>query len=413
MTSIARYLPKSLPTLSGPLFLLAAFSLLSMQGVIPLYSLSILASGLILSSLFGLYALTVIIPFTAWAFFEILPLDPWSIGLFFAVTVAFFQIAVADTVPDTEIIEKEELLKERYTHTLHEKEALNTELEKQVKSLSLELGKLRLELDAQEKVLDLARAEVSSLLKLKEAVDQEKNALEIRFSKAEEKLHELESVKKALQASNLSVREKEAEIKTLNGKIDELESSYPDQEAIKQAIVHEMTEHIESIEKEKALLESTVAKLQGDYEEAKSHHEIAFAKAITELEVIKSKQEDTIAKLEEELSQTKEALNQAQNPTIEPGEVNPAQFSKLQGMYKQLREQFEEKNHILESTRKELFHTSERAEILQKELAELHLNGKGLPEYLENVQKLEQDKDKLSAEIIRLEELISSLISRK
>lgn len=406
MISIARFLPRSVPLLLGPLFLLAAFTLLSMQGVVPLYSLAILASGLLLAALLGVYALAIIIPLTGVMFYQLLPLDLWTVGLFSAVSLAFVQTALADSMPDAELVEKEELLKERYTHTLHEKEALNLELDKQLKVQSLELGKLKLEVDSQEKVLELARLEVTALLKEKEEVQKERASLEINLAKLEEKLFEAESVKEALKESNQALREKTETVKELQAKISELESSYPDQEAIKQAIIQEMAEHIESLEKEKSLLESTLSKLQGELDDTRNLNDNIIETLKKELEETKKASVNTLQLLKKE-------LEEAKNPSFENIEVNPAHFSKLQGMYKQLREQFEEKTLLLDQTRKELFHTSEKAEVLQREIAELQLQGRGLPELLEQLNNLDNHKTNLEAEIVRLEELISNLISRK
>lgn len=405
MISIARFLPRSVPLLLGPLFLLAAFTLLSMQGVVPLYSLAILASGLLLAALLGVYALAIIIPLTGVMFYQLLPLDLWTVGLFSAVSLAFVQTALADSMPDAELVEKEELLKERYTHTLHEKEALNLELDKQLIQ-SLELGKLKLEVDSQEKVLELARLEVTALLKEKEEVQKERASLEINLAKLEEKLFEAESVKEALKESNQALREKTETVKELQAKISELESSYPDQEAIKQAIIQEMAEHIESLEKEKSLLESTLSKLQGELDDTRNLNDNIIETLKKELEETKKASVNTLQLLKKE-------LEEAKNPSFENIEVNPAHFSKLQGMYKQLREQFEEKTLLLDQTRKELFHTSEKAEVLQREIAELQLQGRGLPELLEQLNNLDSHKTNLEAEIVRLEELISNLISRK
>ena len=111
MTSITRLLPRTSPLFLGPLFLLASFFLLTFKTVSPLQTLMLLGGGLAITVLGGLRALVLVIPFTAYAFYTLLPVSLWSIGVFALTTVAYLQSALAIDEQSEEIDSKEEILK--------------------------------------------------------------------------------------------------------------------------------------------------------------------------------------------------------------------------------------------------------------------------------------------------------------
>ncbi len=368
MATILNILPRTSPLFLGPLFLLSAFFLIMLQGVDPLKPFLLLSSGLAITVLGGVRSLFVLIPLLAFSFYTLLPLNLWSLGLFFLVSFSYIQSALALTDQDEELRTKEGLLKERYVHSLHEKEALNVQIAKELSEKSIGYLHAKDENKTLSKTLEIARNELKNLTSEKEALLREKTAYLKQIGDLEAKAEDYDHVKEALKASNLSLREKDLELATLNQKIEQLELTIPDQEAIKQVIVREMNEHIETIEREKSLLESTVSRLQGELEEW-----------------------------------------QASSETI----INPSEHRRLQGMYNQLREQFEEKTSLLSETRKELFQVQEQAHLLSKQLNEYHLTGEGIPQLTTEIAHLLAQQEEARTEINRLEELISSLITRK
>lgn len=140
-------------------------------------------------------------------------------------------------------------------------------------------------------------------------------------------------------------------------------------------------------------------------------------------ENIGSKEKIEILKLEKEELQTKLSYAEASlasqisdNKTLEPSisQSNPIEFEEVQkalkrteGLYKQLRLQFEEKTKILELTRRELFIMEGKWLTLQKEKEFSEVEQIEF-EYIENVLSMQQKIiEDLEEEIFNLEELIS------
>lgn len=368
MATILNILPRTSPLFLGPLFLLSAFFLIMLEGIDPLKPFLLLASGLAITVLGGVRSLFVLIPLLAFSFYTLFPISLWSLGLFSLVSVSYLQTALALTDQDDELAAKETLLQERYVHTLHEKEAVNVRMAKELDEKSIAYLHAKDENKTVTKTLEVARNEVKELYAEREALLREKATMQKQLGDLETQVEDLGNTREALKAATFSIREKDLEVATLTQKLEHLESSIPDQEALKHEIVREMTEHIEMLEQEKNLLESTVSRLQGELEEW-----------------------------------------QASSDTV----VNPSEHRRLQGLYNQLREQFDEKNHLLADTRRELFHSQEKALLLEKQIHEYSLTGEGIPQLTTEIANLLAQQEEAKGEISRLEELISSLITRK
>lgn len=82
-----------------------------------------------------------------------------------------------------------------------------------------------------------------------------------------------------------------------------------------------------------------------------------------------------------------------------------------EGMYKQLREQFEEKNNVLEEVRRELFFTQEKYILLQREYEDRWCENKTLDSIEKYLIKLEEELEILEQENTRLHHLITYLMS--
>lgn len=399
MTSITRLLPRTSPLFLGPLFLLASFFLLTFKTVSPLQTLMLLGGGLAITVLGGLRSLVLVIPFTAYAFYTLLPVSLWSIGVFALTTVAYLQSALAIDEQSEEIDSKEEILKERYTLSLHEKEAANIELTNQLNKKSLELLHATEEIRSLKKLNDIAREEI------KKTSNEIENFLRTiaennkKIGDLEESQADFLSVKEALKSSNLTIREKDLEISTLKNRNQELESSIPQYEALKQTIIQEMAEHNDAIEKEKSLLESTLSRLQGDLDEiVAKQKDLINASDYQEIQSNYQQAQEKIQVLEETLSRLQGELE-----TYTNGDIIPApEHRRIQGMYNQLRAQFDEKNKLLAETRKELFQAQESALVLQKTLDEYSLTGQGIPELTQEISNLLRENEVLQKENERL-----------
>ena len=87
-------------------------------------------------------------------------------------------------------------------------------------------------------------------------------------------------------------------------------------------------------------------------------------------------------------------------------EESLAEVTRVQGLYKQLRSQFEDKTRILDQTRKELFVLQTKWQS-QKRSDELEL----LEGPAEQIQQLERELNVACRECLRLEEEVNSLES--
>lgn len=147
-----------------------------------------------------------------------------------------------------------------------------------------------------------------------------------------------------------------------------------------QTLILEMSELIETLSREKKLLESTLGSLQ------------------------------------EELESTK---NKETTDEIGVSKESPRELRRLEGFYRQLREQFEEKTRILDETRQELFHTQENLMRAERELSEKELSSPQISyeEHISHLLKaeaeLKQELEQSQQEIIKLNELVETLVSTR
>ena len=93
------------------------------------------------------------------------------------------------------------------------------------------------------------------------------------------------------------------------------------------------------------------------------------------------------------------------------------EFKRVEGLYLQMRMQFEEKSLLLEAARKELFHEQERLEILRRDQEERHvyertLFDKSMEDFLDQLeQEYAGTVANLQKEVRLLEEIISIQMS--
>lgn len=195
--------------------------------------------------------------------------------------------------------------------------------------------------------------------------------------------HEIEGLKTSIQAlisEDKQIRHQlekaENELLTLRKEQEQegLHSSQRDQERIRQqTIIQELTGHIDSLSKEKNLLESALIQLQ------------------TELETIKS------------------------TPIEETNPIDERELRRVEGLYNQLRVQFAEKSSLLDATRRELFVSQEMHAKVQKELEEFTINHeRDLERHLTKMMQAVDAELSLveyqQKEIEQLQELITTLM---
>lgn len=203
--------------------------------------------------------------------------------------------------------------------------------------------------------------------------------------KSQEELEEANQSLAALRAREEAFNKQEEEMRELRhtlGAFQHQIASYKDdlhRLRQQQALNQEMGELIETLTREKSLLESTLTNLQ------------------KELEGLRDK----------------EANNE-----INVDESSPAEVRRLEGFYRQLREQFEEKSRTLDETRRELFQTQEKLNAAELEFSERELASPqiSLEEHVRHLAKMEEElKQELELshqEIKRLYNLVESITKK-
>lgn len=117
-----------------------------------------------------------------------------------------------------------------------------------------------------------------------------------------------------------------------------------------------------------------------------------------------------------EIHQLKAQLQQVQEPS-EEGTIDLREFRRIEGLYQQLRQQFEEKNEVLNATRRELFIAQEKLLATQKDLEEAELKNENtvVKSLRQQLEEAEYERDILekqyAVETQHLHELIDSLMT--
>lgn len=148
-------------------------------------------------------------------------------------------------------------------------------------------------------------------------------------------------------------------------------SKIQDKEILQKKLQHEMSDQIETLKREKELLELTIHKLQHETEQ--------FSSLKQEKERLENSLSSTLKELENiRCAAAQEAAKEVPAiPSRETADTNFVQEYSLrrraEGMYLQLKEQFNEKSATLDATRRQLFHTQESLMQLQRNLKEQEL----------------------------------------
>ena len=170
----------------------------------------------------------------------------------------------------------------------------------------------------------------------------------------------------------------------------------------KQEQTHQLRLHHENERKSDALLKQTQERLEQAYSQIQSLEQ-ALAAAQDSFQTRIDPLQCENAKLQEEVQQRAQAQDMSHD--------------RYEGLYKQLREQFEEKSKVLDDTRKALFHAEEQCErhkheTLEKFQFEASEAEKKLEKYiLEMENNFCQKEEQLLNEIDALHAVISTLSS--
>jgi hypothetical protein len=173
---------------------------------------------------------------------------------------------------------------------------------------------------------------------------------------------------------------------------------------MQQVIAQEMGDVIDTLSREKQLLESTLKRLQGELE------------SLSEQQVLmQTEHEEERKGLQLEAESLLNQLNEIKN---DPELLSTAEVRRIEGLYKQLREQFEEKSLILDEVRRELFHTQEQNAVFikeqqERELQEPLLSMNVLETEIARLDKQHSDEKSLyQQEIDELYTLVDSLVKK-
>lgn len=245
--------------------------------------------------------------------------------------------------------------------------------------------------DQLHKLIAARDSEIEGLKTSLEALLNEEKNLLIKYEKNE---NELASMRKQQHAHELEATK--------------LQDEYLKQ----QAVNSELTDHINTLTREKAHLEASLGKFQEEIRDLKSHAETSLDEYQNQI----MQQKKVIDLLETEKSAlTEQLLKQAEES---PKTINDREVRRLEGLYNQLRDQFEEKSTMLDIARKELFQSQEKLMEVQLEMKELKLTSEcemdvQMKKILSDAEKEIASKKLLEKEIDQLQEVISALMSNR
>lgn len=260
------------------------------------------------------------------------------------------------------------------------------EAQKQIQAVEAELIK---KTDAQKEAaeyLEIAKSELIHTINENELL--QKGSVEMRRTilNLQEDLENAKNTLSQLTNQEKTIETQQQELNNLRHALDAYQhqiASYKDdlqRARHQQTLIHEMGDLIETLTREKKLLESTLGNLQ------------------SELEVLQNKEHA------EELLVT---------------EDSPRELRRLEGFYRQLRDQFEEKSRVLSEARRELFQTQEKLNALERENSERELTNSHITqeEHIYHLTKIEDEfKQELEAshqEVKSLYQLVDSLMSKQ
>lgn len=445
--------------LVGPLFILCTFALAPQNyfifsaGVIGLFLSAKYRNPGFIASVILLVAIAALEHhYSAPDHFFSTPFKLWSLGLISSYAMAFFITAQSAARHQTFV--------RSVFSQLETKNSFATTLEEECHKTRLEITELQVKaqekIDLLQKQLEEIQAEQSSLLMLNEVLRkttanhmQKKDSLTEELYQLQSRLAVELSEKEALKSmlSTTESEQKQLLLEELNAVKQEKEQTHTLKETLErlhnyeQQRAHTAYAQISMIELEKTELSQKMILMESELEQARLNVELEKERLAT----IVSEKNETILNLENKLEQTfvqfkeqlsasesekSELLAQKEKETIIPLEreltilrtqledqrAEKAQLEKTidalkqekptntELLYKQLREQFEEKNAILHQTRSELFKIDNAYQALQIEVTQIDM---GVPSQV--ILELEKELNSLQVENQDLQTIITTL----
>lgn len=312
----------------------------------------------------------------------------WEVGLIISLELAFLVTSLAslEFVDTVESI-GESIWQEMTSWQEKANEALQgkTELEKKVDNLQTKLqtafdgAKTTTEkAEMFERLLSIARNEMLGIAKSSEEL-QEKYAKEVQHShKLSERIEDLEFRLQDVAKLKQIIEQKEE----------------------KEELVTELRGQVDALHQDKMQLESS-------FQKQISHSEIKIQDLSDQLD----KLTDKLKSLQSEKETLEKAMDDLLHvePVVQEQESNMSQLRRAEGLYLQLRGQFDEKSAVLNQTRKELFSTQEKLLIKNLELQEI--NSFSRDEKMDHyIRQLHRTIGDLEKEIEKYESIIQKMV---
>lgn len=225
-----------------------------------------------------------------------------------------------------------------------------------------------------ERLLKMAREELHHEIKKREDIETHFFEQKREISKLQEKLEDTVFHTDQIQQLRGIIDQKEHELFSLKASMQQTQSDSYDSGKIL-----ELEQTIEQLSFEKNGIESSYNLLEKNFEDLdKKYHEQAAIfheneEKIQDLADRLQKLTDRLKEVQKEKDEIEKQLDQAIQPseTAEVDRTNPLsrELRRVEGLYFQLREQFEEKKFQLDQTRHELFHLQEELLLKVKETA--------------------------------------------
>lgn len=345
--------------------------------------------------------------YVVWFFFPDLAQEEklWQMGTIFTLTLNLFILLLASEEMAACIeqvgTQNDQLLKLTHQKELdlqHLKMASaekEEELSREIEKLKSEAELRRIEKISEMEKLELIHAEIDMLNLQKDAfIEESKKARESVVEKVqllEEQKERCASLQKEFSEASQKLSAAQAEIDRGELLQEELNISYLAKEKL-----------------EKELFDAS-QKVKLSQEELK------------QLQEQKEQLENSLVELQLALNESKEKILTLEKRPVQIDELNVEAFAeckkalaRAEGVVKQQRLQFKEKNDILSQTRQDLFQTQSKLLLLEREtyLAELDPDQGEMRNFEKEIAKLDCEIEVLEEEVTALEELISHVLSQ-
>lgn len=334
-------------------------------------------------------------------------------------------------------IKKHQKKIETLTHELSIANETNNQIKETVEKAKTDIQLAQTEASQAKNNVEVIKRELEAhIIKeehvLQELLEKRKEVFQLRdeLQEAEEKLKSMTNETKVIQDDKEIVilhellNKKEQDLFNIQFRLDSaLEdiqehekelTKLQNHEILHKKLHHEMIDHIDILKREKELLETTIHKLQKETEQLHSDNqekirlENTLYTTVQELELLRQQSQELIQKKIENSS-----------PKIQDNTVNEENVlrRRAEGMYFQLKEQFNEKSSILDETRRQLFRTQESLLQMQRTVREqeqftLPQQEHRLIKHILRMQHQFDSREKIySNEIENLQDLITHLLN--